>query len=58
MKYKDEIIAEVWQNREAYATRFHHNLREIVTDLRKRQQSPLTSLVDRRRRTTDSNVQK
>jgi hypothetical protein len=58
MKYKDEIIAEVWRNREAYATRCHHNLSEIVADLKKRQQSPLTSLVDRRRRINDSNAQK
>jgi hypothetical protein len=58
MKYQDEIIAEVWQNREKYATRFHHNLREIIADVQKRQRTPLTSLVDRRRRTNVSSVQK
>ena len=58
MKYQDEIITEVWQNRDAYAARHHHNLREIVADLQKRQQRPFTLLVDRRHRTTASNVQK
>ena len=29
--HKDEIIAEVWRNRDAYAEKHHHNLAEIVT---------------------------
>ena len=48
--YHDEIIAEVWKNREAYASRHHHNLREIVADLQRRQQNPLSCLVDKRSR--------
>jgi len=52
--YKDEIIAEVWKNREAYAKRHHHNLHEIVADLQKRQQTPFSRLVDRRKRPKDS----
>lgn len=51
MKYQDEIITEVWKNRETYAARHHNNLHEIVADLQKRQQSPFTRLVDRRNRT-------
>ena len=51
MKYQDEIIAEVWKNRETYAARHHHNLHEIVADLQKRQQTPFSRLVDRRHRT-------
>lgn len=51
MKYQDEIIAEVWKNREAYASRHNHNLREIVADLQKRQQTPFSRLVDLRHRT-------
>jgi len=58
MKYQDEIITEVWKNREAYATRHHHNLREIVAALQKRQQKPFSILVDRRCRTTASKVQR
>ena len=48
--YRDEIMAEVWKNREAYAKRHHHNLHEIVIDLQKRQQNPLACLVDRKHR--------
>jgi len=47
--YQDEIIVEVWKNRERYAKEHHHNLHEIVADLQKRQQNPLSPLVDRRR---------
>jgi hypothetical protein len=46
--YHDEIIEEVWKNRETLAERYHHNLHEIVLDLQKRQRTPLTELVDRR----------
>jgi hypothetical protein len=52
--YRDEIIEEVWKNREALAKRCHHNLHEIVRDMQQRQRSPLTELVDRRRRTSGS----
>jgi hypothetical protein len=51
MIYNDEIIEEVWNNREAYATQHHHNLHEIVADLKKRQKHPFSTLVDRRNRT-------
>jgi len=47
--YEDEIIKEVWRNREAYAKRHGHSLRKIVADLKKRQQKPFSRLVDRRR---------
>ena len=58
MRYQDEIIVEVWKNRDAYAARYNHNLREIVADLQKRQETPFSRLVDRRRRKTTSNGQK
>ncbi len=58
MKYEDEIIAKVWKNREAYASRHHHNLHEIVADLQKRQQTPFSTLVDRRHRTKPSTATK
>lgn len=46
----DEIIEEVWKNREALAKRFDHNLHTIVLDFQRRQRNPLTELADRRRR--------
>jgi len=51
--YQDEIIAEVWRNRDAYARANHNNLNEIVADLRKRQQEHAERVVDRRSRGTD-----
>lgn len=54
--YQDEIIAEVWKNRETLAKRHNHNLHEIVLDMQKRQQTPLSGLVDRRHRTRGSMV--
>jgi len=55
--YKDEIIAEVWRNRDAYAREHHHDLREIVADLQKREREHPQRVVDRRaRRTTESNA--
>ena len=45
---RDEIIVEVWRNRDAYVDRLHRSLDEIVEDLRRRQDNPHTTLVDRR----------
>ena len=57
--YKDDIIAEVWRNRDAYAQRHNHNLEEMVADLRKREQAHPDRVVDRRaQRTITSKVQK
>lgn len=47
--YKDEIIAEVWRNREAYVAQHQHDLKKIVADLRRRQQEHPSKVVDRRR---------
>ena len=55
--YKDEIIAEVWRNRDAYARAHHHDLTEIVADLRKHEKEHPQRVVDRRTcRTTESNA--
>ncbi len=49
--YEDEIISDVWKNREAYAQKHQHNLRAIVCDLQKRQKQPFSNIVDRRKKT-------
>ena len=55
--YNDEIIAEVWRNRDAYTEAHHHDLNAIVADLRKREQQHPQRVIDRRaRRTTESNA--
>ncbi len=48
--YKDEVLAEVWRNRDAYVEEHHHSLEEIVSDLQHRQQKHRERLVDRRPR--------
>jgi len=50
--YKDEIISEVWRNRDAYAKKHNHNLDRIVADLQKREQAHPERMVDLRHRTT------
>jgi hypothetical protein len=52
--YKDEIISEVWRNRDAYARAHNYNLDEIVADLRKREQAHPDRIVDLRHRTKPS----
>jgi hypothetical protein len=47
--YKDEIIAEVWRNRDAYVAQHGHNLKKIVADLRQREQEHSSKVIDRRR---------
>ncbi|MDU9050217.1 MAG: hypothetical protein Q3M30_15330 [Candidatus Electrothrix sp. Rat3] len=53
--YQDEIITEVWKNRDSYTAKHHHSLAEIVADLQTRQKRPGCRIVDRRgqRRSSD-----
>ena len=53
--YKDEIIVEVWRNRDSYVAKHHHSLTEIVADIQTRQKRPDCKLVDRRDQTRASN---
>ena len=46
--YRDEIIEEVWKNREAYAASHNHDLAKIVDDLMERQKKSGRMVVDRR----------
>ena len=47
--YEDEIISDVWENREAYARKHKHNLHSMVCDLQERQKQPFSKVVDRRK---------
>ncbi len=49
--YKDEIISEVWRNRDAFAKKHNYNLDRMVADLRKREQAHPDRIVDLRHRT-------
>jgi hypothetical protein len=46
--YKDEIICEVWRNRDDYAKQHHNSLKVIVKDLIRRQKNSYGNVVDRR----------
>ncbi len=35
--YNDNVIKEVWVNRDAYTELHHHDINEIIADLRKRE---------------------
>ena len=52
--YKDEILDEVWRNRDAYTSKHHHDLSEMVTELKIRQERSGCTLVDRRDRIRQS----
>jgi hypothetical protein len=52
--YRDEIMDEVWKNRDSYASQHHHNLAEMVAELKVRQKRPGCKLIDRRDRTKRS----
>jgi len=43
------LLAEVWRIRDEYAAEHHHNLKEILADLKRRQRRS-RRLVDRRRK--------
>ena len=51
--YRDEIIAEVWRNRDAYAEQHDHDLDKIVADLQRRQKTPLSKIVTLEERRTN-----
>ena len=50
----DEIIAELWRIRDEYAAEHHHNLKEILADLQRRQRRSRRRLIDRGRKSKPS----
>jgi hypothetical protein len=49
MMYNDEIISEVWRNRDAYVAKHKHNLKQIIADLKSRQKKSHSKVIDRRK---------
>jgi len=43
---KNEIIAEVWRNRDELAAKYGHDLDAIVAAIRARERHPLTRIVN------------
>ncbi len=46
--YKDEIITELWKNRESYVNHYHHDLNKIIDNLKARQKQSDRLIIDRR----------
>lgn len=49
--YSDEIISEVWRNRETYGEQHNHDLDLMIADLMRRQEISINEIVDRRKQT-------
>jgi hypothetical protein len=54
--YRDEVLEELWRIRDQYVAEHHHDLDEIVEDLRRRQTEHPDRLVDRRRTQPGNNT--
>ena len=46
---KNDIIEEVWRNRDEFAKQFNYNIDDMVAELQKSEQNPFSRLVDRRK---------
>jgi|GEM_PF-1109576 len=46
---KNDIIEEVWRNRDKFAKQFNYNIDDMVAELQKSEQNPFSRLVDRRK---------
>ena len=46
---KNDIIEEVWRNRDEFAKRHNYNLDDMVAELQKSEENPFSRLVDRRK---------
>lgn len=46
---KNDIIEEVWRNRDEFAKQHNYNIDDMVAELQKSEQNPFSRLVDRRK---------
>ncbi len=46
---KNDILEEVWRNRDEFAKRYNYNLDDMVSELQKMERNPFGHLVDRRK---------
>ena len=52
-KRKNEILEEVWRNRDEFAREHNYDLDAMVAALQEMEKHPLTKVVDRRRKKPD-----
>jgi hypothetical protein len=50
---KNEILEEVWRNRDEFAREYNNDLDAMVAALQEMEKHSLSKVVDRRRRTAD-----
>ncbi|MBU2600275.1 hypothetical protein KJ849_06845 [bacterium] len=46
---QNEILLEVWQNRDEFAKRYNYDLKAMVATLQEMESHPLNAIVDRRK---------
>ncbi len=44
---ENELLEEIWINRDEFAKEHHYNLDEIVSSLQKKEEHPLSTVIDR-----------
>ena len=54
---KNEILEEVWRNRDEFARQHNHNIDAMVAALQEMERHPLTRLVNRRKRAPNNRMQ-
>lgn len=54
---KNEILSEVWRNRDEFAKRHNYDLTAMVATLQEMERHPLSAIVDRRKETPDKSLQ-
>ena len=52
----DEIIAEVWRNRDLLAETYGHDLDAIVKAMQERERQPLTAICNKLKKRTEPNA--
>jgi len=55
---KNEILEEVWRNRDEFAREHNYDLDAMVAALQKMEKHPLTQIVDRRRKKPEKTTKK
>ena len=55
---KNEILEEVWRNRDEFAREHNYDLDAMVAALQEMEKPPLTKVVDRRRKKPEKTAKK
>jgi len=55
---KNEILLEVWHNRDEFAKRHNYDLNEMVATLQDMERHPWSAIVDRRKENPNQSLQR